>query len=303
MPKIYVVSTHTHKPTGGIVMLHRLVETLNQLGYDSSILYVYSDCMYKRMAWFEYNTPVEYIQSVNINRKDILVLPEIIGAGHFARFTYNTKVIYNQNSGHAIPNIAIWNKQNNVKSVIHVSIDNMTRTIDSLSEPVPCDVLYNYIDDATFYPKSEKKLQVAYMARKDGDIAANIISEKFPELPLVRIDGIPQSEVADILRESALFLFHTNQMEGWPLPIAEAMACGCVVIGMASGGSTEQLDPNYSYVYTDISKLVDTVERVLQENDLTSLEYKGKLASTHVLTNYTKENFTKNVDRIFREIV
>ena len=44
------------------------------------------------------------------------------------------------------------------------------------------------------------------------------------------IDGLPQEQVAKVLQESLVFLAFGHP-EGFGLPIAEAAACGCYVIG------------------------------------------------------------------------
>jgi glycosyltransferase involved in cell wall biosynthesis len=71
------------------------------------------------------------------------------------------------------------------------------------------------------------------MPRKLADHVTKVrelVSATEPDVPWVEIDGLPESEVAQRLLGSSIFL-STQDREGCPLPALEAMACGCVVAG------------------------------------------------------------------------
>ena len=55
-----------------------------------------------------------------------------------------------------------------------------------------------------------------------------------------------EAAVADILRESQVFLSFGHP-EGFGLPPAEALACGCLVIGYHGGGGREYFGPAGAY--------------------------------------------------------
>ena len=54
----------------------------------------------------------------------------------------------------------------------------------------------------------------------------------------VEISGLAHSDVISILRKSVIFLSFGHP-EGFGLPVAEAMACGCAVIGYSGLGGRE----------------------------------------------------------------
>ena len=63
---------------------------------------------------------------------------------------------------------------------------------------------------------------------------------------LQAINGLPQEEVAKILQKSLVFLSF-GYPEGFGLPLAEAAACGCYLIGYSGLGGSEifQLASNH----------------------------------------------------------
>jgi glycosyltransferase involved in cell wall biosynthesis len=71
----------------------------------------------------------------------------------------------------------------------------------------------------------------------------------FPEVHGVERHGVlPPDEVAALYRRSSVFL-HTSDREGWPLPPAEAMAAGCVLVASGNEGVRE-------YAPSDAARLV-----------------------------------------------
>ena len=58
------------------------------------------------------------------------------------------------------------------------------------------------------------------------------------------IDGLSHAAVAEELRSSRIFV-SLSRREGFGLPAAEAMACGCFVVGYDGFGGREFFDPEY----------------------------------------------------------
>jgi hypothetical protein len=83
-----------------------------------------------------------------------------------------------------------------------------------------------------------RALSVCYMPRKIPDEARRVrelVRATHPDVPWVEIDGLTEPEVAQKYRESSIF-FAAQDLEGFGLPAAEAMACGCLVAGFAGTG-------------------------------------------------------------------
>lgn len=157
--------------------------------------------------------------------------------------------------------------------------------------------LLNGIDSRLFFYSSEKKKQIAYMPRKlPQDImqVINILKFKgvFREYDLIAIDNKNAADVAKIMRESLIFLSFCAQ-EGFSLPPAEAMACGCIVVGYHGNGAREYFKEEYSYPvpFGDIVAFSRSVEAVISENRMDSfgLREKGRKASEFILNTYSME--------------
>ena len=98
-----------------------------------------------------------------------------------------------------------------------------------------------------FKPGQHKKRVITYMPRKnskDSSIVAECLKQqnwfRSGDWSIKPIDGLPQKQVAEVLQESLVFLAFGHP-EGFGLPIAEAAACACYVIGYSGLGGEELL--------------------------------------------------------------
>ncbi len=106
------------------------------------------------------------------------------------------------------------------------------------------------IDATLFSHQPVKKRSLAFMPRRlpeDLGQVINILRFRgvLDDVELVPIDKMSERQVAAALRESLVFLSFSSR-EGFGLPPAEAMACGCIAIGYAGGGGAEYLLPELS---------------------------------------------------------
>ena len=104
-------------------------------------------------------------------------------------------------------------------------------------------VIRNSIETDIFRPSRSKKKQLCYMSRKnprDALIVIEMLSrcEWFESWNVVPIKNQPLSRVAEIMNQSLVFLSFGHP-EGFGLPIAEAMASACYVIGYSGLGGRE----------------------------------------------------------------
>jgi glycosyltransferase involved in cell wall biosynthesis len=76
------------------------------------------------------------------------------------------------------------------------------------------------------------------MPRKIETITHQVMERvklKFPSVPWIPIDNMPEDEVADYLRGNQIF-FSAQDQEGFGMPALEAMICGCLVAGFGGTG-------------------------------------------------------------------
>jgi glycosyltransferase involved in cell wall biosynthesis len=157
--------------------------------------------------------------------------------------------------------------------------------------------VHNSIDTGLFRHERDKKKQICYMPRKNHDEFVQLFSilnlrAALKGWTLVAIENKSRREVAAILRESIFFINLVYQ-EGFGLPSAEAMACGCTVIGYHGRGGQEFYHSDFCYpVETgDIVKVAKTVEHVLELYQKSPQYLQGRAckASEFIMKNYSAE--------------
>jgi glycosyltransferase involved in cell wall biosynthesis len=123
---------------------------------------------------------------------------------------------------------------------------------------------------------------------------------------IVPFVNLPQIEVARIFKESLIFLSF-GYPEGFGLPAAEAMACGCIVVGFHGGGGREFFKPEFSYPIEqgDILGYSRVVEEVINNYDRNNVEVlkKGQLASEYISHHYSAELEEEEVLSAWRSIL
>jgi glycosyltransferase involved in cell wall biosynthesis len=149
---------------------------------------------------------------------------------------------------------------------------------------------------------------MGYKNREDVNQVLNILKiKKLTEgFQLAVIENKTESEVAQILRESLIFLSF-GRSEGFSLPPMEAMLCGCIVIGYHGGGGREYFHPDLSYSVEadDIIGFAKTIEAVLtayNANPAFILE-KGKKASEYISGKYNAQYEETDLVAIWSDIL
>lgn len=117
--------------------------------------------------------------------------------------------------------------------------------------------------------------------------------------------GSPQ-EVAKLFSESEYFVscqtgvFNgINNVEGWPGPPMEAMACGCVTFALNSHGVRSYLyDGVNGFYYETDDELIEMLNEVDKSDELKTLIVSNALRTTHVVFNEdrTFEEFARAID-------
>lgn len=227
---------------GGVRRLYRHIEILASHGFDAAILHHRKGF---RLTWLTSYAPVTYWEdALPFLESDFLVIPE--GHGQIMSLSRTLpckRVIIALNWSRifqCLPPAVSW-KTLGIDQVIAGGQyeDRFVRA----TMGVDTTVIPSGIDTKLFSP-SAKKMQIAYMPRKNArefQMIYRIFRTAFPEfhhIPFISIDGIPHTSVADHLAESAIFLAHTYP-EGLSRKTLEAMACGCIVVGFTGLGSNE----------------------------------------------------------------
>jgi len=126
------------------------------------------------------------------------------------------------------------------------------------------------IDPDLFHEGAPKQPLIAYMPRKQSEDIVQVLNilkarQALDGFALLPIQQRTEAEVAALLRSARIFLSFGHP-EGFGLPPAEAMACGCVTIGYHGGGGREFFRPDLAFPIEvgDIVGFARTVEAVIR---------------------------------------
>lgn len=245
---IYYLCADDQSPSGGRRVSYRHVDILNENGIPAAIMH--SQPGY-RLNWFENDTQVVSAYQTALGDDDILVFPETRGPQIREMAMGHKYVIFDQNAYYT------WSGYTGVEmdtpfdealGVMCVS-DNNREYLDFAFPHLMGRLQRVHIsidhDLFTHVPIAEKKRQVALMIRKHQDEVNQVVHmlkfrNQVSHWQFVVIDNVPESEVACIMRESAVFL-EFGYPAGCPVPPLEALACGSFVIGYSGFGADEYI--------------------------------------------------------------
>lgn len=345
--KIYFICPTTKAPIGGIKQLYRQVDILNRNGFNAVILHNKRNFRHKwfeNNTKIEYNAPLFMqirwgvkkhalsgltkvfnkltfaIQSIFASKLDnnaILVFPEIFSLSIEKIKTNAPAVIFNQNCYYtflynSIDNKAEENPYDNTNIIATIVVSNDSKNYLSFAVPgIEMHRIRLGIDQSKFYYNPNKKKQIAFMPRKLEEDITQVINilklrDSLKDWTLVCIDNKNEQEVAQIMRESHIFLSF-NHIEGFGLPPAEAMACGCIVIGYTGRAGDEYFNTDFSYPVEDrniidFAKKIEDVMLLFDNNKEVFIE-KQKKASQYILDQYNLLNEEQDIVTIWNTIL
>jgi len=229
-------------PLGGVRVLHRHVELLVKAGVDA---YVWLPAPGYRYEWFDSPAPRLFGPQLELTERDLLAVPEGVLRPGGDPAPGARKVIINQN--HFLTYLQFgaeddypdWSAVAGAWVVSEDSADVLSR-----AEPeIPVSLIPNPLDLDLFRPAGSRVRRIAWMPRK-RPLEAMVLERLLRRDPrsagveLTPLEGLPETEVARILGETSVFVA-LGLFEGFGLPIAEALASGCLVVGYGAGGGRE----------------------------------------------------------------
>lgn len=311
-PTVYFLTPDYRTPAGGIRVIYRHVDFLNEAGIRARVLHRHPGF---RCTWFENETEVADIGSVTISQGDLLVVSELEADVLSDIPPAIDYVIFNQNShltwARSPYHMGRYYAGAQLSAVVCVSEHNRDMLAKAFAQ-APIRRIHLGIDDRIFHPgQNRRPLRIAYMPRRGADDARLVIAflrqVGLPEgWEIKAIDGLSHEAVADELRKARIFLAFTRQ-EGFGLPPAEAMACGCYVIGNDGFAGREFFDPRFSARVEngDVVGFFDAITHALNQDasDPTWCETKGRAASRYVLSQYPAERERAEVTALYASLI
>lgn len=339
--KIYFICPSNAFPTGGVKQIYKQVDILNNGGFNAFVLLKNKS---KNVKWFENKTKTVYNESLFLDIKKrlnpkkkyrlatfknqfttkidedvVLVFPEIYGGVIAQIAPNNKKIIFNQNCFYTFNTSTLNNTISNQNQYTHpntlatiVVSDNSKKYLEyAFQNSIKIYRIRLGINSALFNFSENKKKKIAFMPRKLEEDIVQIksilkIRNTIADWEFVSIDNKTETEVASIMQESSIFLSF-NYREGFGLPPAEAMACGCIVIGYTGFGGAEYFKNDFSYPIEErnIIEFVETIENVtnLHQTNSTIFAAKARQASDFINKNYNVVNEKEDILKTWNSIV
>jgi len=308
-------------PIGGVKQAHRFAEVLADCGREATLIQENADF---HPGWFVSRLPTialdDWRQRKDLSpAQDVVVLPETFFKV-FDRYAPGLpKIILNQNGAYSFglnsrkaemapAKVLELYRHPELLHVLCVSEHDQRLLMRGFGlAGTRISRLLNGIETDVFCPAGTKKLQIAYMPRKNGRdasvVAAMLKAQPwFSEWQLVPIRNCSQFEVAAILQQSMAFMAF-GYPEGFGLPLAEALACGCALIGYSGLGGREvfdlatEHDVGLEVAYGDWLGFIEAaiaLDRSLRREKAAVLKALLK-ASKAVRTRYSKEAMRQSV--------
>lgn len=277
--RIFYFCPSLDEPIGGVKVIYQHVDCLNRRGMDA---YVLHDTEGFRATWFSNQTKIAYAtEGAEYDIGDYLVIPDYESHRLYRAMPGTKKVIFQQGPSFAFgtgdpQGFKIRRRpfaDPNVKASLVVS-EYLATYIKHAFPGKPVFRTRLRIDTDVFSLPAKgqsKKKQIAVMPRRNFEEASLVLKmlasrDALGEFSIVLIDKMKQHEVAKTLRDSWIFL-SLSPLEGFGLPLAEAMASGCLVVGYHGFGGKEFLLPNASYpVETgNLLACAKTLEKVINK--------------------------------------
>ena len=304
-------------PIGGVKQIHRLAEAFTQIGRQITIV---QENQSFHPNWFKskVNT-ISLSDWTNLKDikadTDIIIMPET-----FLPLIQNTKegvkkIIFNQNGAYSFGPINLkhdFGTPDNVLEIyrhpdlIHtlcVSEHDSSLLTGGLRMPkAKVSKLTNPIETDLFYPCGNKKRIFSFMPRKnqrDALIVTSLLKNQpwFKSWELQEIKNLNQSDVISCLQKS-ICLLSFGHPEGFGLPLAEAAACGCALIGYTGLGGREIFDLGEPYnsawrvEYGDWLRFIESAQELIQrsESDSKTLALQLNSFSNKIRQTYSSAN-------------
>ncbi len=304
-PTVYYLAPHINTPSGGVRVIYRHVDALNSLGIPAAVVHAKLGF---RCDWFANETRVVYPADIVLSTDDILVVAECYGPGLDQLPVGPQIVVFNQRAYHTFDLIPFDTTQPgapyagvaNLAGLLTVSEDNAA-LLRHAFPAVPVHFTRNVVDSSLFFPRpvfprpATRPRRIGYVTHRlagERDHLFHVLRARgvLDGWELVPIEGNTEAEVARILRECAIFLSFSER-EGFGLPPAEAMACGCFVVGYAGLAGRDFFDPSYCAPVPDgdILRFALAVEEAVAAHDSDPVAFarRGLAAADHIRGYYT----------------
>ena len=314
------------KPVGGIKQIHRLAEFISSTIHKAIVV---QDTSSFHPNWFESNVETiaksEFFELTLDPDSDLIVFAETYLPLVPKLFPSIKKIIFNQNGSYTfgLPGTKFVTPDSVLRLYNHGSIVQiwcvsefdfrlLVQAMDL--DPTKVFVIRNPLEVEYVRPGKKKNRSVAYMPRKnphDSNVVIALLDRYsgLDDWTFAPIDKLSHKDAISILQEASIFLSFGHP-EGFGLPVAEAMACGCAVVGYSGLGGRElfNLGREYSLAaevqYGDWESFVRQV-KIMQANVDSNIPLflrQARRLSNDVLGKYGVNSFNLSISQALTKL-
>ncbi len=235
----------TARHSGGVHVLTQHVRLLRAAATEAWLWLPDPD---RRPGWIDADVPVLSGATTPIGADDLLVLPETPTVHGLDPAPGARAVIFNQNhfytyaAGPAGRDFPGWHRPPGVWAVGRESRDVLAAVLPDLDVAL----VPNHVDGDLFTRRPAERPRVSWFPRKrprEASLLRRLLDEdvRLAGVELVELVDAPRAAVAETLGASTVFVA-LGHSESFGLPVAEALAAGCLVVGYDGGGGHELFD-------------------------------------------------------------
>lgn len=253
---VYVVPD-VAEPSGGVHAIYRHAELAERTGVDAKVWHLAEGY---RCWWFSSDAKVISGETLELGPDDVLVVPEVLVMDGFDPAPGVRKVIYNQNHYYTFDNFSgpdypAWKPAPQVWAGSVMT----TNVLKALHPKLKVHLVPNVIDTALYRFEEERKRKIVLLPRKRPREAAVLATlfkndKRFADVEVVSLNDVTEQRIADELADASIYIA-LHRDEGFGLPVAQALAAGCVVIGYPGGGGAEQFEAPGTHAVEDADVL------------------------------------------------
>jgi glycosyltransferase involved in cell wall biosynthesis len=312
-PVVYFLTPDFDHPAGGVRVMYRHVDALNDAGVAAAVLHSRRGF---RCTWFDSrSTVVASTQDIEVTPDDVLVVPEVL-ARIMPLLPPDLRHVLFDQSGHLLltrdPDTIAAHIQSStgLAGILTVS-DHSLGLLRFVFPHVPVSRVRLSLDPSVFRLGAGGRQGILHLPRRGGSEAAVVLSMlrargRLTGVPVQGLDGVSQATLASALRRTSIFL-HLPYQEGFGLPAVEAMACGAYVIGYHGHGGREFFHDDFSTpVETgNLLALAQAIEHALDREAAQPgwLSLRGRAASDFVTGTYTPAQEVAQVVEYYSRLV
>lgn len=115
------------------------------------------------------------------------------------------------------------------------------------------------------------------------------------------VENPTRDQLVSLYNTLAIFL-HTSESEGWPLPSAEAMACGCALVAADSKGVRDYAHDSQTALLVPPRDADALAGRLLQAIQDDALRLKISLTGHHLIQRFTWSRAADRMNRLLQEL-